>query len=867
MSSTPLSSTNLTLLLLASLLPGMAAQAGQETVFFGDSAAGGRAPIVWGGGSYARIVSSNAAPGSACIQLRLDTPGAYSGMILQLERPADLRADRASGVLSFRIRGAEGGEKLGISLIDSYGGIDDFDLNTTVALDAYTAVSREWQTVQIPLPDFPTAGVNWVRPPTDKLPHTGPFDWRNVESVMFIIQGKPLTVWLDEIVVRPVKRDAGGPRLTGRLNLSSDRPDFTRGDLVVIDAAFDRIADWRIRITGKRSGAVKTFGSVSPRLSATWDCGADKGRFTAEDCDVSLSAASPGDKKRKIIAGAALTVKRAHAREIKVNQAGYLPGCAKRAYVSGPSVKGRKFHVRDAATGETRWSGTVRTDPVPDGPSEESVTTLDFSAFEGAGEYLLEVEKLGASYPFTVGPGVYRKVFTDAMRSFYYQRCGSGLDEKYAGRWTRKACHLSDAVVHPSSASALAGPGMKVPCAGGWHDAGDLGKKVVPGAVALGHILGLYEMFPDRIASIRLNLPNPVAGQPDLLAEARYELEWMLLMQRKDGAVYHLVTTPDFAPPGVMPEDDGQTRYLTPVSSCATADFCAIMAVSARVYRAFDRAFAARCLDSATRAWKYLSAHPGIFPPGGYTDPPGINGTGAYADPSDREERFWAASEMFRTTGGEEYNRAAITGASIWTPAFTYPAGWTDPHPWGMLSYLFCGQPGVDQGLRDRIRSEFLAYAASILEKMGKNGYPSVLSQDQYYWGSNSLIMGYACDLIVAFTMTGEERFRDAALGQLDAVLGCNTLDLSFVTGTGTRSVRDPWHAASAWDGIDDPVPGFLPGGPNKYLDDPVVADAQKRHGLAPAACFVDSKSAYSANEVCLPYNSPLVFAAGYFSK
>ena len=50
-----------------------------------------------------------------------------------------------------------------------------------------------------------------------------------------------------------------------------------------------------------------------------------------------------------------------------------------------------------------------------------------------------------------------------------------------------------------------------------------------------------------------------------------------------------------------------------------------------------------------------------------------------------------------------------------------------------------------------------------------------------------------------------------------------------------------------------------------RYLED------RRRKGfnvvLAVALHGLDDKNAYSVNEVCLTYDSPLVFAAGYFAK
>jgi endoglucanase len=639
-----------------------------------------------------------------------------------------------------------------------------------------------------------------------------------------------------------------------------------KAERAVFTAEFDRPVLWELIIDGLTTHASRKIAGRSAKISVPWDGSADAGTFGREECSVRLAVMTLDGRSLGQDHRLNVNIVNTHDRSIKINQAGYLPNADKRAYVSAPLEAGASFTIHDADSGELRFEGLSDRKSVQDIPAGETVTAVDFSEFRTPGTYYIEVRGLGNSLPFRISEDVYSDVYFKSIRFYYYQRCGTDLAPEYADRWTHKACHLEDAEIISAASSEGVPAGTRIRSIGGWHDAGDLGKKIVPAATAMACLLSLQELFPDRIAAIPLRVPNTVPNQPDILAETRYELEWMLTMQRKDGVVYHLITSPDFAGEGIMPEDDAQKRYFTPVSSCATADFCAVMAIAARLYRPFDPRFAGRCLKAAESGWGYLRKHPEIVPTKGYADPPGINGTGTYGDSDDTQERFWAAAELFRTTGKNEYHRCVKEQISKWAVPFSYPAGWTDPRNWGLLTYVFMEGTAPDSVLQDKLKTAFLAYAEGILRKAGDNGYPSVLSADQYAWGSYSTMLAYADDLIIANRIKPDARYITAALGQLDAALGCNPLDLSFVTGVGTRSVRDPWQAASAWDGIDDPIPGAMPGGPNRYANDPILAEAQKRDRLAPAACFLDMRQSYSCNEVCVTYNAPLVFASGYFA-
>jgi len=97
-------------------------------------------------------------------------------------------------------------------------------------------------------------------------------------------------------------------------------------------------------------------------------------------------------------------------------------------------------------------------------------------------------------------------------------------------------------------------------------------------------------------------------------------------------------------------------------------------------------------------------------------------------------------------------------------------------------------------------------------------------------------------------------------------VLGANALGRSFVTGLGSRPPKQIHHRPSASDGIADPVPGLLAGGPNRYGGDPVL-DQMVSSGTAPALCYRDTTPSYASNEIAINWNAPLVFLSGYIAS
>jgi hypothetical protein len=70
----------------------------------------------------------------------------------------------------------------------------------------------------------------------------------------------------------------------------------------------------------------------------------------------------------------------------------------------------------------------------------------------------------------------------------------------------------------------------------------------------------------------------------------------------------------------------------------------------------------------------------------------------------------------------------------------------------------------------------------------------------------------------------------DAALQQLNYILGCNSLNLSFASGYGPNAVKDTHQSINSYDTPSLAPPGFIPGGPNRYPQDPFLTTLISAH-------------------------------------
>ncbi len=544
------------------------------------------------------------------------------------------------------------------------------------------------------------------------------------------------------------------------------------------------------------------------------------------------------------------------AQAVFVNQAGYLPDQSKFCY----SVEGAdSFYVADASTGSIKFRAAF-TPGVTQDPATGLTTFIgDFTSFTEEGKFVIITSNSNTSYSFTIGDTAFESVYKAAMKGFYFQRCGTALTSEYAGVYARAVCHTHDAVYH--STTGKAGSVVET---GGWHDAGDYGKYVVNAGITVGTLLLGYEMFPSKFKYDDLNIPESGNGIPDLLDEVRYELQWMLEMQdTSDGGVYFKVTPANFAG-FIMPASDNSTRYLYQKSTTATGDFAAVMAQAGRIYEKFDTAFASKCLTAAELAWQYLAANPTIVPVGGFKNPAGTY-TGEYGDGNDSDERLWAAAELYESTGlavYENYFQSNYNKSGV----FTSTMGWPNVADLAQIAYLTGKQAGADATVKSELLSALKKYCDALVSIASADGLNVSIIPSQYGWGSNSAVLNNAVLLVVGYSLSGTDSYYRTALQQLNYILGCNRLNISFVTGIGTSSPMNPHHRPSYADGIEAPIPGLLVGGPDEYLDDAVLK-AHFTSSTPPARCYVDDWQSYASNEIAINWNAPLVFVAGYMNE
>ncbi|MFI7551095.1 glycoside hydrolase family 9 protein [Micromonospora sediminimaris] len=562
---------------------------------------------------------------------------------------------------------------------------------------------------------------------------------------------------------------------------------------------------------------------------------------------------------------------------VRVNQVGYLPGGPKNATVVTEATEALPWELRSAA-GAVLASGTTTPRGV-DEASAQNVHSLDFSSYRTPGQGLTLAVDGEVSHPFDISGTLYDQLRSDALQFFYIQRSGIAIDGDLVGEeYARPAGHLD---VAPNQGDT------DVPCVanscdyrldvrGGWYDAGDHGKYVVNGGIATYQLLSAFERtknaatagFGADLGDGTLRLPERDNGVPDILDEARWELEFLLRMQVPAGKplagmTHHKIHDRNWTGLPMQPEDDPEPRELHPPSTAATLNLAATAAQCARLFAPYDKEFAQRCGSAAKTAYAAAKANPARYAPATG------NGGGPYDDTNVTDEFYWAAAELYLTTGESAY-LTDLTASPHHTGDVFDPRGfgWQSVAALGRLDLATVpnGLPAAEQ---TRIRESVIDAADGYLAEIGRQAYglPMPGDPNSYFWGGNGAIINNAVVLATAFDLTGAAKYRDGAVQTMDYILGRNALNISYVTGWGEHAAENQ-HSRIFGFQLDPSMPkppaGSIAGGPNAALQDPFVE--QLLEGCAPMFCFVDDIASYSTNEVAINWNSALAWISSFLA-
>ena len=533
-------------------------------------------------------------------------------------------------------------------------------------------------------------------------------------------------------------------------------------------------------------------------------------------------------------------------------------------------------------------------------------------------------------------------MLADSLNYFYLNRSGIDIEESYiqnAGQnasksaLARKAGHKPDEAyvtdewvfiyTERTNAEIQGRYSKKIDVTGGWYDAGDYGKYVVNGGVSMWTLANAYERSPEKFkdGASFINIPETGNGTPDILDELKWEADFFIKMTRDDGMVYHKIHDYKWTALGVMPYLDPDTdenvtfptRIVKPVTYAATLNSAASLAQLGRLLKKAGDADADKYIDQAKKSYaaaksSYEKAYGSIY--AAATDATSNDlfapldqnkGGGPYGDTQVTDEFYWAACELYATTGDAEYYDDLKGSDDFAFKVITNLVGGENKgsptsFTWGTLSSLGTASLALNQDklTADEVKTitqQFQEAGDFYLKVQAENQYGSnykgctyeatvtdidgdtasertVTLTGGYEWGSNSMVVNNAMIEGMAYDLTGDAKYLNGVVEAMDYILGRNPNENSYITGYGTNTTKNPHHRYWCHQMKNDwpyAPNGCLSGGPNSNMNDPMIQGAGYKIGeLAPMKCYYDQVDAWSVNEITINWNSPVVWISSF---
>ena len=528
---------------------------------------------------------------------------------------------------------------------------------------------------------------------------------------------------------------------------------------------------------------------------------------------------------------------------IQINQVGYLPGFEKVAFVgnwlgtAGPlPVDSREFEVLETDSGRLVYKGNLVLVDERDAWSGNKVLRADFSEIDTPGRYQLQVPGVGRSYSFEISESVFQPVYRRVFRLFYHSRNSAAIIAPWADSgWERPGGIPGEfnALFHPAVGISPLGRGEKPhgfhAVHRGWFDAGDYGQYVVNAAPVWFSFGAGIDISANAFASDDLGIPESNNGIPDVIDELEWGMAWLLSMQdSEDGGVYNRV-----APllwDDSMPHAVDSPRYLFEKTTHATASFAAATAIHARLLRPWKPKQAQLVLAASRAAWEFLG-NSMQWPKEGdvYQNPVGVH-AGEYPDSSAIDNSLWAAAELYRATGEDQFLDAFIAMLDKFQLDPTAGVSFKNQGLaayWAMYLALEPGVTGAKESasekadrLRDELSQILLISADWYLRKAAENPFNAPIHQHKGYtgWGTFGQSSRAVLPLLQAWTISRDDKYLERASEMSNPQLGANPQSICYITGTGSKSPRYPLSKLSQLSRGGLPMNGIPVNGPHYHL-------------------------------------------------
>ena len=503
------------------------------------------------------------------------------------------------------------------------------------------------------------------------------------------------------------------------------------------------------------------------------------------------------------------------------------------------------WEVFNQSSGKTITGGMLEEKGM-DSTSGGVVYRIDLARVPEGGPYKIAVKGYGCSHPFGVGGEFMKRTAYVTFRGQFYQRCGCPIDSPDI---RKHACHTIVYDVDGPIGEAnivVQGNEPTFKCYGGYHDAGDADRRAYHISNPMVNLMA-YEAFPQMFYDGQFDIPgdfdseynivNKINRIPDIIDEAAWgTLIWEYL-QNEDGSIHFGTETKGYPDPFAAPMDLDDKKYGTvKTDNRATCPAAGLFLHLARIIKPYNPEKSKELMIRADKAY--------------------ASGSSAMADPEKlyyhiqrylltrNEQDHQKVRELYTIAGELKNNLFGTVGYSLNDKLFDNPAY--------IFSYIVAKDVPTDPEIVSFFRSALKDAAEANIAELRKRAFPVGNTPEKGGWGHNVRQNHFATASMLMWSLTGEQKYIDAASELLDYKMGLNPVGISYVTQLGFHQVHNPHDRESAYTaGLGlGPKPGITVFGPGvtgwKTTNIPVIPQISE---LPKERQYVDDREIISFNE------------------
>lgn len=476
--------------------------------------------------------------------------------------------------------------------------------------------------------------------------------------------------------------------------------------------------------------------------------------------------------------------------------------------------------------------------------------------------YRVHVQGVGVSFPTAVSKQASFKSYYTVLRGLFHNRWCGDLRPEFTD-WSRPPDHCAAYFVggrqegfFPEETPRRSRRRLR----GGHHDAGDFDIRPLHVLVAQSLLRAFESGTRRRYPDGQLHIVESGNGIPDLLDEALWSVSAWQDLQEASGAVRLGVESTRHPPGYYFAHQDELPYFAYDPSAAHTAYVAGLFAQAAHLLRPYDAKRAAHLLGSARRALEYAERNGAPTTYLAYA-------WGELGRAENDPEARGAFERIWRTAG--------VHGRGLFDrmqpAAKIYPGSIYHQHP-AMADFVmaYLSMSGASPSVRATTLKELRRWANEGAQRMIDSSQPHrsgrlpgsrpdwgmEVSQGRHLDGIYQLLQLDARQDVLS--RVDRRRSFDALSLAADFMLGCNPAGLSYVTGLGTRSPRQPLHLDSLAFQISrhmPPIPGLVVYGPVESLPKapyyrPLAAAFYPRFEKQPRSLrYVDAAHAVNTSE------------------